>query len=97
MCHATVRYVLFCTTTVYICSTIMYVLCVCVCVCCVVLCCVVCYWQTWKGSWSGHTVAVRRLKIKGDVYKTGLLESFPIEYMKLRYNVHKILQVIHIQ
>ena len=32
-------------------------------------------------------MAVRRLKIKGDVYRTGLLESFPIEYMKLRYSL----------
>ena len=45
-------------------------------------------YQTWKGSWSGHTVAVRRLRIKGDVYRTGMLESFPHEYMKLRYDVY---------
>jgi integrin-linked kinase len=50
---------------------------------------------TWKGSWSGHTVAVRTLKIKGDVYRTGLLESFPIEYMKLRvFNNENILPLL---
>ena len=29
---------------------------------------------------------MRKLKIKGDVFRTGMLESFPIEYMKLRYD-----------
>ena len=39
-------------------------------------------------------MAVRRLKIKGDVYRTGLLETFPIEYMKLRYyNVSILLEI----
>jgi integrin-linked kinase len=40
-------------------------------------------------------VAVRTLKIKGDVYRTGLLESFPIEYMKLRvFNNENILPLL---
>ena len=30
-------------------------------------------------------MAVRRLKVKGDIFRTGMLESFPHEYMKLRY------------
>ena len=42
-------------------------------------------------------MAVRRLKIKGDVYRTGLLESFPIEYMKLRYSyIHHTHNNVHL-
>ena len=40
--------------------------------------------QTWKGSWSGHTVAVRKLKTKGDVHRSGMMDSFPHEYLRLR-------------
>lgn len=50
---------------------------------------------TWKGSWSGHTVAVRRLKVKGDIFRTGMLESFPHEYMKLRvFNNENLLPLL---
>ena len=40
--------------------------------------------QSWKGSWSGHTVVMKKLKTKGDVFKSGYMDSFPHEYLRLR-------------
>jgi len=53
------------------------------------------YGETWKGSWSGHTVVVKRLKTKGDVFKSGHMDSFPHEYMRLRiFNNDSILPLL---
>jgi len=41
------------------------------------------YLQTWKGLWSGHTVAIKKLYIKQGGYS--MLDNFHQEYMKLRF------------
>ena len=40
--------------------------------------------QTWKGSWSGHTVVVKKLKTIGDVFRSGQMDNFHHEYNRLR-------------
>lgn len=51
--------------------------------------------QTWKGSWSGHTVVVKKLKTKGDVYRSSLRENFHHEYTRLRiFNHDNILPLL---
>ena len=51
--------------------------------------------QTWKGSWSGHTVVVKKLKTKGDVFRSTLRENFHHEYTRLRiFNHDNILPLI---
>lgn len=42
------------------------------------------YGESWKGSWSGHTVAVKKLKTPGDVFSAGQMENFHREYVRLR-------------
>ena len=41
------------------------------------------YLQTWKGLWSGHTVAIKKLFMKQGGYS--MLDNFHQEYMRLRY------------
>ena len=42
--------------------------------------------QVWKGSWSGHTVHIKKLVAKDDVFSSQTVqETFPREYPKLRY------------
>ena len=51
--------------------------------------------QTWMGSWSGHTVVVKKLKTTGDVFRSGLRESFHHEYQRLRiFNHDNVLPLI---
>ena len=45
--------------------------------------CITAYLQTWKGLWSGHTVAIKKLYIKQGGYS--MLDNFHQEYMKLRF------------
>lgn len=53
------------------------------------------YGETWKGSWSGHTVALKKLKTKGDVHRIGYMDSFPHEYSRLRiFNCDNILPLL---
>ncbi|XP_065883777.1 integrin-linked protein kinase-like [Dysidea avara] len=42
--------------------------------------------ETWKGLWSGHTVAIKKLYIKQGGYS--MLDNFHQEYMKLRVFTH---------
>lgn len=46
------------------------------------------YGETWMGSWSGHTVVVKKLKIKGDIHRIGHMDNFPHEYSRLRVFSH---------
>ena len=68
-------------------------LCIHVCVCmracmCVHMVCgnithlAIMYIQTWKGLWSGHTVAIKKLFMKQGGYS--MLDNFHQEYMRLR-------------
>ena len=69
------------------CVCAMCVLCVCVCVFIVVYITnttvTITYLQTWKGLWSGHTVAIKKLFMKQGGYS--MLDNFHQEYMRLRY------------
>lgn len=57
-------------------------LCVHVCVCSNITHLVITYVQTWKGLWSGHTVAIKKLFMKQGGYS--MLDNFHQEYMRLR-------------
>ncbi|XP_019853553.1 PREDICTED: integrin-linked protein kinase-like [Amphimedon queenslandica] len=55
--------------------------------------------EVWKGSWSGHTVHVKKLFAKHDVFSSQTVqETFPREYPKLRIltneNISPLLAVI---
>ena len=43
------------------------------------------YGELWKASWTGHTVVVKKLKTKGDLFRAGFMDTFPQEYSKLRW------------
>ena len=51
----------------------------------IVFCYSCAYLQLWKGSWSGHTVMIKKLKAKEDVFSSQTVqETFPREYPRLR-------------
>lgn len=47
------------------------------------------YGEIWKGSWSGHTVEIKKLYAKDDPFSSHTIkDTFPREYPKLRILTH---------